>query len=174
MPQKRQGNKIFPKDFAKLTKPMTQQLKGKKVVVIGEEFIKSFELSKTLLCNQSILQYPGFKKLFTLTTDARNFAIGAVLSQRPESKDKPVSFASRTLSDTEIRYSTIEKEMLAIIRAVGHFRPYLFGRKFKIITDHKPLIWLQNLNNQNSKFLRWKATLASYDLEIAYKKDPKT
>jgi len=61
--------------------------------------------------------------------------------------------------------------MLAIIWAVGHFRPYLFGRRFKIITDHKPLIWLQNLNDQNTKFLRWKTTLASYDFEITYKKE---
>lgn len=70
----------FIKDFAKLTKPITKQLKGNKSVVIDEEFVKTFEMCKTLLCNQPILQYSDLEKTFKLTTDASNFAIGAVLS----------------------------------------------------------------------------------------------
>jgi len=60
--------------------------------------------------------------------------------------------------------------MLAIIWSVGHFRPSLFGRRFKIVTDHKPLIWLENLNGQNPKPLRWKSILAAYDYEVVYRK----
>lgn len=160
----------FIKDFAKITKPITRQLKGKKSIIIDDEFRQAFETSKDLLCNDPILIYPDFNKPFTLTTDASNYAIGSVLSQGPDTNDRPISFASRTLSDTEIRYSTIEKEMLAIIWSVGHFRPYLFGRRFKIVTDHKPLIWLENLKGQNPKLLRWKTILAAYDYEVVYKK----
>jgi len=160
----------FIKDFAKITKPITRQLKGKKSIVIDDEFRKAVEISKNLLCNDPILIFPDFTKPFTLTTDASNYAIGSVLSQGPDTNDRPISFASRTLSDTEVRYSTIEKEMLAIIWSVSHFRPYLFGQKFKIVTDHKPLVWLESFNGQNPKLLRWKTTLAAYDYEVVYKK----
>jgi len=60
--------------------------------------------------------------------------------------------------------------MLAIIWAVKYFRPYLYGNKFKVITDHKPLVWLQNFKGQNQKLLRWKLTLSEYDYGIIYKK----
>ena len=160
----------FIKDFAKITKPLTKQLKGKIKVVTDEEFKATFEHCKNLLCNDPILIYPDFTKPFILTTDASNFALGAVLSQRNLGSDKPVSFASRTLTDTEIIYSTVEKEMLAIIWAMKYFRPYLFGQKFKIITDHKPLTWLMSFKEPNSKLVRWKLRLLEYDYEVMYKK----
>ena len=55
-------------------------------------------------------------------------------------KDKPVAYASRSLSDTEKKYDTYKKETLAIIFCVTHFRPYFYGRKFTLVTEHKPLI----------------------------------
>lgn len=86
--------------------------------------------------------YPDFEKDYTPTADAR-----AVLSQ----SDGPIAFASRTLNNHEINYSTIEKDLLAIVWAVKQFRHYLYGRTFKLKTDHKPLIWLSNLKEPNSK-----------------------
>lgn len=123
-----------------------------------------------MLCNEPILQYPDFNKEFIVTTDASQFAIGAILSQGQINSDKPISYASRTLNPAEINYSTIEKELLAIVFAVKTFRPYLFGRKFKIVTDHKPLTWLFSLKEPNSKLIRWRLLLSEYDYEIIYKK----
>jgi len=77
----------FMKDFATMTKPLIQQLKGKATVKINEEFIMAFKTCKTLLCNDPILQYPDFNKPFILTPDASNFAIGAVLSQGTLNQD---------------------------------------------------------------------------------------
>lgn len=119
--------------------------------------------------NDPILQYPDFTKPFVLTTDASNIALGAVLSQGRIGNDKPICFASRTLSESEINYSTIEKELLAIIWA-KYFRPYLFGRKFQIVTDHRPLTWLMSLKEPKSKLVRWRLKLEEYDYEIIYKK----
>lgn len=161
----------FIRDFAKLTQPMTKKLKGNnQSIIIDDEFKETFETCKTLLSNDPILQYPDFTKPFTLTTDASNFAIGAVLSQGAVNSDKPVCFASRTLSTAETNYSTIEKEMLAIIWAVQYFRPYLFGKRFTIVTDHKPLTWLMNFKQPNSKIIRWRLQLQEYDFEVVYKK----
>lgn len=160
----------FIRDFAKITKPMTKCLKKNATVIHDEEFIKSFNTAKEILTNDPILQYPDFSKEFILTTDASNVAIGAVLSQGTIPSDKPVAYASRTLNETETRYSTIEKELLAIVWACKHFRPYLYGRKFTIYTDHRPLIWLFNLREPSSKLVRWRLKLEEYDYKIIYKK----
>lgn len=161
----------FIKDFAKITKPLTSCLKkGAEINVNDSSYIKCFETCKSLLTNQPLLQYPDFSKPFNLTTDASNFAIGAILSQGPIGSDLPIAYASRTLNSSETNYSTIEKELLAIVWAVKYFRPYLFGRKFKIITDHKPLQWLFSLKEPNSKLVRWRLKLEEYDYEIIYKK----
>jgi hypothetical protein len=128
-----------------------------------------FYFCKNLLINEPILQYLDFNKQFNLTTDASNVAIGALLSQNTNGGDLPISYASRTLNEAETRLSTIEKELLAIVWAVKYFRPYLFGRKFKIFSDHKPLQWLFSLREPNSKLFRWILKLEEYDYEIIYK-----
>ena len=71
--------------------------------------------------------------------------IGAVLSQGTIGKDLPVAYASRSLNKAEINYTTSEKELLAIVWATKYFRPYLYGRKFKILTDYKPLTSVMNV-----------------------------
>ena len=160
----------FIRDFAKITKPLTSCLKKGAKITLSEEYKNAFEKCKTLLCNEPILQYPDFTKEFIITTDASNVALGAVLSQGNLPNDRPVQYASRTLSETEQKYSTIEKELLAIIYAVKTFRPYIYGRKFLIYTDHRPLVWLWKLKEPNSKLLRWKLRLEEYDFEVIYKK----
>lgn len=162
----------FIQDFAKLTKPLTKCLKkgNKNKVEITEEYIQAFEKCKQVLINAPILQYPDFDKPFILTTDASDVAIGAVLSQGKLGTDKPVAYASRTLSDTEQRYSTIEKELLGIVWAIKYFRPYLYGKRFTIFTDHRPLTWLMSLKDPNSKLTRWRLRLAEYDFDVQYKK----
>lgn len=161
----------FIQNFAQLTKPMTSRLKkDNKIDINNSEYKNCFELCKHLLTNNPILQYPNFEEPFVLTTDASNYAIGAVLSQGLIGSDLPVAYASRTLNEHEINYSTIEKELLAIVWATKYFRPYLYGRQFNIVTDHKPLQWLFSLKEPNSKLVRWRLRLEEYDYKITYKK----
>ena len=160
----------FVNRFSDLTKPLTKCLKKGASITHNKEFVDCFESCKNLLMNEPILQYPDFEKTFNLTTDASNVAIGAVLSQGSIGNDLPIAYASRTLNESEQNYSTIEKELLAIVYAVKYFRPYLFGRHFNVITDHKPLEWLFSLKEPNSKLIRWKLKLQEYDYTIFYKK----
>jgi len=97
--------------------------------------------------SEPILIYPNFEKTFSLTTDASNVALGAVLSQ----DHKPVCYASRTLNEHELIYSAIEKKLLAFVWATKYFRSYLYGRTFQILSDHKPLVWLDNIKEPNMK-----------------------
>lgn len=163
----------FIKNFANLTKPMTECLRKDRKIILSAEYIECFEQCKELLCNNPILQYPDFSQPFILTTDASNVALGAVLSQGIIGQDKPICYASRTLTKTEQNYSTIEKELLGIVWAAKYFRPYLYGQKFQIVTDHKPLTWLFSLKEPNSKLVRWRLKLEEYDYEIVYKKGTK-
>ena len=106
---------------------------------------------KIALTTKPILQYPVFSKPFNLTTDASGYAIGEVLSQGPIGKDLLIAYASRLLNSAEQNY-TIEKECLAIVYCAMHFRPYLYGRKFTIVTDLKPLVWMNPLRIPRREF----------------------
>lgn len=157
----------FIKDFSAIARPMTRYLKKDvKVNILNNEYIESFTKLKTLLTSDPILIHPDFNKEFVLTTDASNVAIGAVLSQN----DHPICYASRTLNEHEINYAAYEKELLAIVWATRYFRPYLYGNKFKIRSDHKPLQWLHNVKDPNSRVLRWKIRLSEYNYTIEHVK----
>jgi hypothetical protein len=159
----------FVRDFARIVKPLTIQLKKGQAINHTKEFVETFQKCKSLLTSSHILQYPDLTQPFNLTTDASNVAIGAVLSQGPIGKDKPVAFASRTLTKSEENYSTIEKELLAIVWACKYFRPYLFGRKFTLYTDHQPLVYVFNLKDPNSRLVRWRLSLEEFDYDIKYR-----
>lgn len=161
----------FIKDFAKLTKPLTKCLKKGAEIIHNDEFKTCFNDCKQLLTSDPILRYPDFEKPFIIETDASDFALGAVLSQKFEdSKEHPIAYASRTLNDTECNWSATEKELAAIVWAVKHFRPYIYGTKFQLRTDHKALLWLRQKKDLNRKLLNMKLELEEYEFSITYKK----
>lgn len=159
----------FIPNFAKTSKPLTKLLQKDVPFHFNPECMSAFNELKQALVSDPILTYPNFEETFVLTTDASAFAIGAVLSQGPIGKDLPIGYASRTLCNAETKYSTIERELLAIVWAVKHFRPYLFGRKFVLITDHRPLTWLFSIKDPGSRLARWRLKLEEYDYTIEYK-----
>ena len=159
----------FIKEFSKIAKPLTKLTKKTEKFAWAAEQQIAFNTLKEKLTTAPVLQYPDFTKEFNVTTDASDYAIGAVLSQGPIGNDRPIAYASRILNRAEQNYSTTEKELLAIVWAVKHFRPYVYGTKFKIVTDHKPLIWLFNVNDPGSRLIRWRLKLEEYDYEIIHK-----
>ncbi|CAG5041301.1 unnamed protein product [Parnassius apollo] len=159
----------FIDNFSKITKPLTSLLKKDVNFNWTQEQTQAFNLLKEKLTSAPLLQYPDFSQPFIVTTDASNYAVGAILSQGPIGKDKPIAYASRTLNKQEGNYSTTEKECLAILFAVKTFRPYIYGSKFKIVTDHRPLVWLFNVKDPGSGLIRWRLKLEEYDYEIFYK-----
>jgi hypothetical protein len=159
----------FIVDFSAIARPLTDLLKKENEWKWLEQEQASFDLLKFKLTNTPLLQYPDFNKPFILTTDASGYAIGAILSQGKLGQDKPIAYASRTLNKAELNYATVEKELLAIVWSCKHFRPYLLGRKFQIVTDHKGLIWIFNVKDPSSRLMRWKLLLEEYDYEIQYR-----
>lgn len=165
----------FIKDFSLIAKPLTNMLRqedekkhSSTKVIHTNESRKAFEKLKAILTSSSVLQYPDWTKPFILNCDASNVALRAVLSQNFDGKTKPISFASRTLNQHEEHLSAIEKELLAIVWACKYFRPYLFGNKFILYTDHKPLQHVFNIKDANSKLIRWRLQLEEYNYDIKY------
>lgn len=119
-----------------------------------------------MLQEQVELYQPDYSKPFELTTDASNFALGAVLSQNRH----PITFISRTLTKTEQNYATNEKEILAIVWALQKLRNYLYGvANLTIHTDHQSLIHSISEKNPNTKLKRWKNFIAEFGADIKYK-----
>jgi len=159
----------FVPHFSKIAAPLHKLLKKDAKFAWGEDQEIAFCTLKQKLVSKPILQYPDFSEEFILTTDASNDGAGAVLSQDEIGKDLPVAFASRSFNKAERNYSTVEKELAAIVWGIKHFRPYLYGRRFKVVSDHKPLKWIMNVKDPGSRLLRWRIQLEEYDYEIVYK-----
>ena len=105
-----------------------------------------------------------------MQTDASDRGVGAVLSQNSDDGlEHPVAYYSRKLLPREARYSTVEKECLAIKLATHAFRVYLLGRKFTIQTDHRALEWLNRLKDNNARLTRWSLALQPYNFTIRYR-----
>ena len=90
-------------------------------------------------------------------------------TENGEEKEVVIAYASRHLSDVEKNWSTIEKEAYAIVHAVKQFYPYLYGRKFQVLSDHKPLRELLRKNLNSTKLARWALCLQDYDIDIDYR-----
>ena len=133
-----------------------------------EEATEIFERLKLLLTSPPMLHYPDFKKIFKVSTDASDKVIGAVLSQdNEEGEEKVIQYISRTLQPAEQKWSVREKEALAIIFACETFRPYFYGSKFIIYTDHQSLQWLMKATTP-ARLVRWALRLAENDADWTY------
>ncbi|KAK4467605.1 hypothetical protein MN116_000270 [Schistosoma mekongi] len=104
-----------------------------------EAAIRAFEQLKGILSSETLLARRNHNAPLALSTDASNIAVGAVLQQRVDGHWQPLSFFSKRLNDTQTRYSTFGRELLAMYLAIKHFRHMLEGSAFTIFTDHKPL-----------------------------------
>ncbi|KMQ85140.1 enzymatic polyprotein endonuclease reverse [Lasius niger] len=111
----------FIEDFSRIAKPLTKLTKKSEKFAWAAEQQNAFEALKEKLMTAPVLKYPDFSEEFNVTTDASDYAIGAVLSQGQVGNDRPVAYASKILLRAEQNYNTTEKELLAIVWAVKHF-----------------------------------------------------
>ncbi|CAB0031905.1 unnamed protein product [Trichogramma brassicae] len=159
----------FIKDYAKIASPLSNLTMKNKPFEWTEECETSFLTLKQHLCNAPILQFPDINQRFTLTTDASDYAIGAVSSQNVDGNDLPVSYLSLSLNKHEINYTTTDKECLATLYAMSIYRPYLLGHKFTLQSDHEPLNWMHSCKDPGQRLMRWMFKFSDYDYDFKYK-----
>ncbi|CAF0957237.1 unnamed protein product [Didymodactylos carnosus] len=133
----------FIQDYATIAEPLLQLIGVKRspVFVWIPECQDSFDELKQKLITSPIISYPDFNHPFILQLDAFDYGLGAVLAQKvpPDGEEHVIAYASRTLNESERKYSATERECLAIVWGTQHFRPYLEGRPFEVWTDHRSL-----------------------------------
>lgn len=154
--------------FAEITQPLNQLTRKGSKFIWSKSCQDSFVELKKALINPQILKYPDFSKQFILTTDSSDLACGAVLSQMIGGQEFPISYGSKAFTKGESHKPTILKELTAIHWAVKHFRCYLYGQKFLIKTDHKPLVYLFSMKDPSSKLTRMRLDLEEFNFEIEY------
>ncbi|GJR21422.1 reverse transcriptase domain-containing protein [Tanacetum coccineum] len=153
-----------------LKRPMTHLLKKETPFVFSKDCIDAFETLKKKLTEAPILVIPDWNLPFKLMCDASDFAIGAVLGQRKMKHFQPIHYASKTMTEAQIHYTTTEKEMLAVVYAFEKFRPYLVLSKSIVYTDHSALKYLMNKQDAKPRLLRWVLLLQEFDITIRDKK----
>ena len=134
----------FVKDFSATATPLTALLHKDKPYNWEKEQQSAFEQLKQHLISAPVLILLDPTQPFTVTTDASDFAISAVLSQNHGKGDQPIAFESRKLSSAELNYPIHEKELLAIVHAIRLWRIYLEGQTFTIITDYASLEYIKS------------------------------
>lgn len=159
----------FVKDFTKITKPLTLLTRKDINFHWTDEQQNAFENLKSALTSSPVLRHFDEKLPIEVHTDASDLGLGASLVQREDGETRPVLYASRRLSDAEVKYNTTQKELLAIVWAVGLFRQYLWGKRFDVVVDHHALCWLNQSKDINGRVARWSLKLAEYDYQIKHK-----
>lgn len=136
-----------------------------------KEAEESFQKLKSFLCSAPILSCPDFDKPFEVHTDASDYGVGGLLTQTIDGVEHPIAYMSKALSTQERNYSITEREALAVLVALEHWRCYLDnGHKFTVYTDHSALKWFINLNNPTGRLARWGVRLSAFNFDIKHRR----
>ena len=160
----------FIKDFSKISKPLCRLLEKDANFDFDESCRIAFEEIKSRLVSTPIMLTPEWRNEFKIMCDASDYAMGAVLGQRTEKIFKAIYYASKTFNEAQENYSTIEKEMLAMVFACEKFRPYILGSHVVIHTNHAAIKYLMEKKDVKPRLIRWVLLLQEFDLEIKDKK----
>ena len=134
-------------------------------IVWSAPFQAAFDYLKAALTLNPVLAEPDFEIPFILHTDASNMGIRAVLSQETEEGEKAVAYFSKQLLPRQQQYTAVEKECLAVMEGILHFRVYLT----RVITDHTCLQFLCSISERNGRLQRWPLILQEYNFDVKYR-----
>lgn len=146
-------------NFSSLISPLTALLKKNAKFDWTVDCENAFTRIKEHLVCAPILSCPDFSLPFTIQTDASGYGIGAVLTQNHEDGEKVICYISKGLTKAERKYSTTERECLAVLFAIEKLRPYIEGTKFTVVTDHYSLKWLNSIKDPVGRIARWAVRL---------------
>ena len=159
----------FVKGYSKIAKAMNTLLKKGQPFVWDQDCEQCFQELKQRLITPPILAHFKPDCPIILYTDACDYALGAVLSQKQDGKEVVISYNSKSLDECQKRYAACEKECLALVWAVTKLRQYLHGAHFLVKTDNCSLCYIRNMKSPNAKLMRWTLLLQSLVFDIQHK-----
>jgi len=160
----------FIPDLAAVSAPLRQLIKNAEPFVWGPKQKQSFDELKKRLSSAETLGYFDKNAPTRVIADASHVGLGAVLVPQQGEELRVISYASRSLSDTECRYSKTEKEALAIVWFCETFHMYLYGADFELMTDHKPLECIFSpTSNTCARIERWLLRMQPYRFTVKYR-----
>jgi transposase InsO family protein len=164
----------FVPQFSTIAGPLnklTSNKKGGPPFKWTPEADAAFHKLKECLVSAPVLSCPDYDKPFEVHTDASNYGVGAMLTQTIDGKEHPIAYMSKSLSAAERNYSITERETLAVIIALEHWRCYLEnGKPFTVITDHSALTWFLSISNPTGRLARWGVRLSAFDLKLKHRR----
>lgn len=164
----------FVPNFSTLAGPLnklTSNKKGAPPFKWTPEAESAFQKLKESLISAPVLSCPDYTLPFEVHTDASNYGVGAMLTQTVNGKEHPIAYMSKSLSAAERNYSITERETLAVLTAIEHWRCYLEnGKRFTVYTDHSALKWFLSLSNPTGRLARWGVRLSAFDFEIKHRR----
>ena len=155
--------------YAKIAQPLNDLLIKETKFEWTEQCEKAFNELKERLTKAPILRFPQFDKEFTLSVDSSDYSIGFVLSQEHEGKQHPICFGCRALRENELKWHITDKEGLALVEGIQHYKHYLANSKFTVFTDNVSVKYLQKLKDSQGRLDRWGILLQGYNFEIKHK-----
>jgi len=158
----------FIKDFSTIAAPLYNLTRKESEFRWTTECQEASDELKRRLVEEPILALPSDTGTYVLYTNASDFGLGAVLSQRQNDQEKVIAYASRTLGKPEQKYETTRKELLATVTGLKQFRQYLLGRHFVIRTDHAALTCLRCTAEPMPQLARWLTFIEQFDYEIEH------
>ncbi|XP_031266005.1 uncharacterized protein LOC116124425, partial [Pistacia vera] len=165
--------RCFIKDFSKISKPLCNLLNKDVAFDFNDDCMHAFLTLKNLLVSAPIIAVPDWGLPFELMCDASDFALGVVLGKRKNKVLHVIQYASKTLVDAQLNYTTTEKELLAVVFAFDKFCSYLLRAKVIVYTDHSALKHLLAKQEAKPRLIRWILLLQEFELEIRDKKGSK-
>jgi hypothetical protein len=165
-------NRRFIEGFANIARPLHDLTRDDHEWYFGPAQVIAFQTLKMELATQPVLLMPNQDEPFYLTCDASDVATGAILQQKDDKGHlHPIAYFSKSLNQPERNYPIYDKELLAIIKALLHWRHYLMGAKHQItvFSDHKNLEYFMKGQNLSQRQQRWMTKLTDFDFVIAYK-----
>ena len=161
--------RMFISNFAQIASPMTDLLKKDSLFLWGDSQEKAFQALKQALITSPVLILPDFTKEFYLATDASDIGIGSCLMQYGDSdRLQVIAYYSRKLNEAERKYSVTDKESLAVIESLKHFRFIIYGHKTIVMTDHSAIKYIFNNPNHSGRRARWFIIAADYDVSFKF------
>lgn len=164
----------FINNFSTIAGPLNKLTSTKKnspPFTWSSEADAAFRELKHRLINAPILTCPNFNLPFEVHTDASNYGVGAMLSQNINGQEHPIAYMSRSLTEPEKNYSVTEREALAVLTALEHWRCYLEnGQTFTVYTDHAALKWFLSLSNPTGRLARWGIRLSSFNFNVKHRR----